>query len=1756
MKVSKEEQEKLGRLGKLGNRRDIKLGRKVHHRKGTVITVLLFMVCFLCLFSTGTKTKAAYTDEMAANMRYLFSKGYVLLDTSNLNVQSNGVGPNWKKAGTLYYKTESGSYVASVSSSDISLNPQEQAMITQMKQSNIYCFDVSKESSSTISFAYSKEGNKQAFYTTKAYNTAEIKGNLYAYLAQTTVNSVPVYMIGRVSVPDVEPAKVEQDNSDSELEKDTQASITPTGKLIPTPTKKGEEEERGVDVEEEEVNSAEDGLVTIYLNHDFTTSPYVLFYKNGTYVSKSQLASSKTFTFDLNSSTYDSFCVEEKDSGNADENKSEKYSKDDIQNEIPNYGYKMTANLTSYKAGEKRTISFSEYVSLSDRSLNIPTGTYTKSDDSYYVKSTFYDYYSDAEILYGTNRKGYTGTMTAADKVQAHEFNKAVAKYFEGTQLAVSESSQKPLYFGDFYDSSFYGSYTANYLRFDRNFNSGPANNGKAKQGLVNDKLVDGNLVMGSDNTIAPYFNKDFLRGNNSLTENIGYVFENVDFPFVLNESTGYWEFNSYDASQSLRMKRDGEQYYLERTGVAVKGHTSSAATGTSNFFPFNDAAESGNPKALNYGFGAKIEIPFYMTSDGKVTMSNNTEKDIKFEFLGDDDIWIFIDDDLVLDIGGDHSAVSGSINFATLEATTTVSTGEITKKFSRPSSAKKHVLTLFYMERGLWESNMKISFNFPKTQNLTVEKELDTSDVNPIFSEQMELLKNVSFGIEMKNLVTTYGPYEEGSTIPSIEEEIDAINITPTPEISKDTGGGASYETLTSGYSESDTRDCVLKYQCPGEKGDKEGQEVTDKRSIYIWNQNLPDKLKQHTSAATRIKENGYIQFDTYLDRATSAAAYIALIDGDGNRIGAWTSDLNSYTGTGGYMTAKSWSTRRIMIGKLEQKVGSTFAYDNIVGFQFAFWGNNTVYVDNISIYASAQYGASGGFEKPQDEIKDYGSATSHVLEPINGAKYTLGDSENYIDRGTLYLKHGEQARFSDQFRKHSYIYLNEFCDTNVFDVSWKITEQGLISEAKSGTMSGKGTLVDDGRTAPSPTPADLKKPTEGTMLFSSYTGNASSTYFYDMSVKYTNKVKTGTLTIKKQLKNDTAATLVEQKALLDTELPYYVKITFTNIAGLINNEMGYDTTQDIVVCEAMYVKDGAEIVTISGIPAGTEYAISEIKKETISEQVYTSGLDGNDFILEGIGKKVGDTIDYTEYNQDTQIYSGVISADANSNDIIITNDINPVTEGDDLSGEKKWELGANQVISPSAIPKPESVSVKLQKRLKVRDKTTDTTEEFQFSDVNEDETALILKTPISLQIKAETSTQDATWVTANGVTYQIKLENKGDWKFAIKGLPKYGKSSQGYRREYEYRLIETAMNYKDNLYIDSGNVIDVKVEADGTYQETSTGFTPSGGTKQKIGEKTVDEETVDVYGYDITNTYNPLTTLEITKVSGKDNNVKLEGVEFLLQRIQSGSGESVIFDDTFNGNTGKMEGTTGNAGTYSFLNLPDGTYRLTEIKTKSGYSLLAKAIDIEISAGGVCRADGKQVYLTGTDKNTLAITINNQGVTNLPMTGSRGRWIVIGLGIFLVALGEGYYLWNMYHPEAKGAFKRVKTAEGFEFDLGFDEDFKREEKLKNQKQQPKQKQEKSRKVKNKDYGKSRVKRKNVTGNSSQKQGGRSYPQAGKDTMKRKNQTSNGTPKGVKNNQLPVAPRVNPERIYDDTNKTGQKDEKTKEKKEIDVII
>ena len=89
---------------------------------------------------------------------------------------------------------------------------------------------------------------------------------------------------------------------------------------------------------------------------------------------------------------------------------------------------------------------------------------------------------------------------------------------------------------------------------------------------LVRSTLGENNTLLMSDGTIAPYFNANFLRGNNVYSSNLGKVYEGVDFPFTLN-SDGYWEFDSSKAEYAVRLTgtTDGG-YYLNRTDTAIQG--------------------------------------------------------------------------------------------------------------------------------------------------------------------------------------------------------------------------------------------------------------------------------------------------------------------------------------------------------------------------------------------------------------------------------------------------------------------------------------------------------------------------------------------------------------------------------------------------------------------------------------------------------------------------------------------------------------------------------------------------------------------------------------------------------------------------------------------------------------------------------------------------------------------------------------------------------------------------------------------------------------------------------------------------------------------------------------------------------------------------------------------------------------------------------------------------------------------------------
>lgn len=1479
----------------------------------------------------GSGAEATYTAaEIKAIKEYLERHPtYVLLDPTGLNQGS----VDWSQATELYFvdiTADSNNWVEFIEPND---------WPSELSGKKIRCCDLSGHAdTNNVLFAYKdnwNENNQNDYYKTKTYTVASLKGKLYEYAGtyQSTSgdDNGKTYYTLRETVFDSSPLSGQMVYLDTtSIEGMTESVyikiIDSNGSATYKPMNQCYNQEKVYQYKFEDyvlpgttfqfVNSAgsetvivpsaavgtvdsrkncyngsawveyvpEASTVQIFVNHNFSDKggATVMFTKNreGTGKIIDIGTSLGSFYYDFADKTYDGFYIKQKEDSQTG-NTTVPVEANAIREAVQQYGSPLTLTVGGWiDTSTARTASFGKYVSLADSSLNIPSGTFTRDTTLYYVNSTFYDYYSDEE-LNGNNRKNLTGsfdhTAGRSDKLQATKFNKAISDYFQNTSLNYGEV-QSPLYFGEFT-----GAGTAGLTNFVWMNNNGEPNrvNGAAgaRQELVNSRLVNDQLVMGNDDTVAPYFNEAFLRGNNSTGSELGYVFPNVQFPFVKN-SDGYWEFNSYDNSQTLRMKQDSNgTYFLDRVGASneVKGHTSANTTDKSNFFPFNDHEESGDPRKLNYAFGVRLDIPFYMTEDGKVTVENS-KKDIEFDFSGDDDVWIFIDDELILDIGGDHGAVTGKINFADCKATTTTKQ-TLEKRFNRLASSEEHTLTMFYMERGLWESNMKITFNFPQSNALEVEKEVEIPDnVNNYFSSTMDILRNTaSFPIEIKNLVTSGETVTITGQTHAVDQVYDAIDESSI--INLDTPKSSSVCQITSEAN----RSGVLDYYYPNEKKINDGQEVTDGRSFYI--------KKQIDLSSDQLKNYGYLQFDTYVnDNASPSSPFIALIDKNGNKIGAWTS-VAVYGGGSNSMLSNQWKTLKVDISKLTAITGTAFDYAHVEKIQVAYWDDVHIYFDDFRIKAPAQYQAGTGFTKDQSQIPDYGSYESKKLEPIEGAEYTQTgiSGKRNVEGSNIYLKNGDKAVFSDQFRRESYLSVIEDCDSSVFDTNWTIYEN------ESRQQSGSGTTADDGRTEPSPGIAERNtKPEGGSVLFKSFNESLgeSLTNFFDIKVKFVNTLKTGNLMISKELK----------EGQTDSREEYVFQIEFTNIAG-ISLENQLETRPEPMVVR---VKAG-ESTTINGIPAGTIYTITEVPQE------------GQEYTLVGISRKEGGNDIYSVTLAENSV-SGTVTADESSvaDKYVFKNDVNPSTT---VEGTKIWSNISAEFL-------PQSITLKLQR--KIEGGEYEPAKDMDGKDVPE-----------------------------------ITVTNDTDWKFLFHGIPKYNGTGSD-KKEYIYRVVETKI---------------------GGTEDVNKIYTVTGGEKAENGL------------YDITNTYNPMTTLKIKKVDATDSSQLLAGVTFKLEKQDGAAWSSLGEYSTGDGKNSTEQGIA------QFSNLSDGTYRLTEVKTKEGYSLLKEPIEIVIHrAANRVTVSGEACTLDG---NVLNITISNRRLFDLPATGGYGRYIVILGGLVLAGLG-----------------------------------------------------------------------------------------------------------------------------------------------------
>lgn len=1209
--------------------------------------------------------------------------------------------------------------------------------------------------------------------------------------------------------------------------------------------------------------------------------------------------------------------------------------------------------------------------------VDVPNEVEKRNEDELYVNTTIYDYYSDYE-LNGLNRDNYQSNIP----VNSHriyqpfrQFNMAVSDYYQ------VNGATSPLYWGNFqnyndatdfkniagtmnlfgYPNSKDDSNLYQKFFYENNSMWGSDGNklssgNNATQGLVADQLNNNSLQLKTDSgtALAPFFDKDFLNGNNSKNTVLGKVYENVTFPFVKKamrssstESTGtldYWYFNSADkeaTNKNLQLKYDAtDEYFLQSNNEEVKGSTTNGATANGNYFPLNSKEQSGKASQLNYGFGQKFDLKFRLTSDGKVLDSANKEVPIEFNFSGDDDVWVFIDGQLVLDIGGDHAVVTGRIDFANKKATVSsaknsslggTSNGEVEKDFPKELDTnnyftKEHTLTMFYMERGLWESNMQITFNFPQENKLTVEKKVDTSGANEIFKDALADVG--TFDFEIKNLATS-GTSKEVSKPSSPEKKQVFNNYTNQSSISGTGVKNSSVEVVDD--STGNGKGKLISSYYPGEKKSTDTQEKTDSRLVKI------QASIEGTFDASDSKGYKYLQFDVYNtdENASGTDPFVALVDEDGTRIGAWASFL-TYNGRNNNIDNKIWKTIRIDLNKLKEKTldeGTTSGFDfsKVKEIQFAYWDDVTVYLDKFAFVKPASVEKTG-FTTEQEDIPDYGSIESKKLEPVNGAYYqnTNGDTIIYSD-GLLSIGNKESAIFSDQFRRGSYLSIAEKnVSSDVFTTTWSLYENGMIvnpgylTPTGSTTVTGNGQksvenqsgyAVNDGRTEQNEI---VGKPNESTIVFRSYANPDSVTAVIDLKAKYVNKLRTGSISLKKELSSGEKESKSGRK--------YQFKIEYRNVAGMkLEANMG-----EAVITQTIELEAGKE-TTISGIPAGTEYTIYEVIP------------DSADYSLEKVN--VTNAGNDKNVKAENNVVTGIVVADDGDNptstEVTFVNTVTPLIS---ISGTKTWEGGETKDT-------PDNIVVQIQRL------NPDTKEYEQAKDK--------LGELIPNQV----------------------VDINSDWKYTFTGLLKYVNYTATDKQECKYKVVElgTLRSSEElgDVTPDPQNPAHIKPIA-GYYPEYKDG------------------------SFDITN--KKTGTLKIIKKTGKNDFLK--GAEFTLY---TDSNTAKVARD-YSGR--KLTGTTGDNGELVFDNIIAGTeehpitYYLKEVKTKAGYVLLKEPIQITLpykyNAGDI--VNGNKVTKSGVTWN-LTYTIINDKAFDLPASGNKGIFKFIVIGITAVLVG-GYLL------------------------------------------------------------------------------------------------------------------------------------------------
>ena len=1314
--------------------------------------------------------------------------------------------------------------------------------------------------------------------------------------------------------------------------------------------------------------------------------------------------------------------------------------------------------------------------------VDIAAAEFTEKPNTKYVTSTLYDYYTDYE-LNGKNRNSYDSydqnfpALSHRNWVPFRQFDQAISDYYQSyVDKNTGKSIIYPIYTGHFqpsdWDKKFadiastlnlYGwsSYNIFIAANNSNYDIGGSKNGKknayAFQGIVADtRDSDGDIVMNGTTLKEPHFNEKFLTSQNSKNAKLGEVYHNVEFPFtqeevfVESDKTGegvkYWWFDSSKTSLYLRKDTNSDQLYLgnDSTGETTAKYTSDASlnvdsansTGSVStkygFFPFNENTTSKSAARYNYGYGAKLEIPFTLTSTGTVEDKYKNEIPIRFYFSGDDDVWVFIDDQLVLDIGGDHARVSGVLEFDQRdnkkntvtsyvsrvknsktdnygaedrdenkhETETSITYLGTTEKYYKNASVHidnlstgKHTLTMYYMERGMWESNMAVAFNFPDNNELQVQKEVDLKNVTDDDFKKCFTGQKI-FNFTIQNQATHYGKTDAAEPDPS---DTEVVNLTAT---------GNMIEPATPGKKDDYIFELV-KNPWPDPKpdsGQDPGQDTgQDTEQVLHWYARYTDTEPVSAAREKRygiltlkdpinIKDKRFLTFQVYVAKEDGGGdlslnnLYLELLDDQTptpvQKGSLGTSGINGATYGSVEVKTGAWVTVKLDLNKMKAQDGFNGKVKTIrVGDNYS----RHIYFRNFTFIPKAVPKTMTGFTTDQKEIPDYGSAKTGQLQNAINAQYTStkdNDTQLVDDDGRFVLEDGETVTFSDQFRRGSYISLKEDLNQNLYDTTWTVCENGQAvtsmkgdSESVTVTDTNKsldkqeGSSPNDGRTEKIRPNDDQtgnsytgNKPSADTIVFRSYKDpDENSSTLTKLKVKYVNTVKTGGLKIQKKA--------AEGETLTGT---YTFKVTFNDVGGEGLEEKPIERTVTI---------KGESTGTITGIPVGTRYIIEEVgsndgaklQSVTVPDSCKSAHVIKNNTMVEGVIEK---------------------SKDPNNPELtaIFTNTQRTLIN---IEFDKLWKDANGKDLTTEN--RPGTIYIQLQRRLATSQNDAD------WKPVN------------------YPRADSPNYVTINRGTY--------GWLYTFSGLDQYQINTDKSQTDYVYRIVEGTVENDQFEQVAPGETITIKgntyvVTAEATAKSEKDSETGATTTPAKVNGGTITGGSGKIV---LTNKLqNPKFVLDIIKKDAEkdenSNDVLLSGVEFKLEKLvettTEGESQWVVdknypFDST---NIGSITGTTDDNGKITpnpFTNLKPGTYRLTETKAHPGYNLLAQPIVIKFIQDGTCSIDGQVIPLgdkfTKSDNTyTMTLTVLNRKTPELPHTGADAPslWLLIGMPLAVAGL------------------------------------------------------------------------------------------------------------------------------------------------------